>query len=212
MIQIDDSGSGSFVGGTCIGVYRCETGEYYFDIIPVELYSRENIPLKIYLDYAIDIIAEAFLRFGVDKHEKIQFCRGYMFDRLQKWLDERNYNWERIHIEGRLQEIVEKNFEIYVTKLGVPQGYIKYTKYPFHFHKILRWLFADYDNRISLCKTGWKSWQKYKDISLEVYFEHLKKDNCYCLKCGEYIKPGQKIKVLKYTTNRDNYIYLHTNC
>lgn len=42
MIQVDDSGSGSFVGGTCIGIYRPETNEYYFDIIPVELYSVEN--------------------------------------------------------------------------------------------------------------------------------------------------------------------------
>ena len=47
MLQIDDSGSGSFVGGTCIGVYRPETNEYYFDIIPVELYNRENFGSKI---------------------------------------------------------------------------------------------------------------------------------------------------------------------
>ena len=37
MIQIDDAGSGSFVGGTCIGFYRPETNEYFFEIIPVEL-------------------------------------------------------------------------------------------------------------------------------------------------------------------------------
>ncbi len=29
MIQIDDAGSGSFVGGTCIGFYRPETNEYF---------------------------------------------------------------------------------------------------------------------------------------------------------------------------------------
>ena len=60
MIQIDDAGSGSFVGGTCIGVYRPETNEYYFDIIPVELYNEENMPKKLYLDAVTDIVRKAF--------------------------------------------------------------------------------------------------------------------------------------------------------
>ena len=42
MIQIDDAGSGSFVGGTCIGVYRPETTEFLFDIIPVDFNNTEK--------------------------------------------------------------------------------------------------------------------------------------------------------------------------
>ena len=36
MIQIDDSGSGSLIGGTCIGAIRVETGDYAYDFIPTQ--------------------------------------------------------------------------------------------------------------------------------------------------------------------------------
>ena len=92
MIQIDDAGSGSFVGGTCIGVYRPDTNEYYFDIIPVELYSNENFKKKLYLDEVVKIVARAFNALQVDKNEQIDVCRGYMFDNLKKWFKEKGYS------------------------------------------------------------------------------------------------------------------------
>ena len=91
MIQIDDAGSGSFVGGTCIGVYRPETNEYYFDIIPVELYNRENISEKLYLDEVVNIVDKAFSLLNVKKSETIEICRGYMFRKLISWLDYNGY-------------------------------------------------------------------------------------------------------------------------
>lgn len=39
MIQIDDAGSGSLVGGTVIGIIRTETLDYFYDVIPVELFK-----------------------------------------------------------------------------------------------------------------------------------------------------------------------------
>jgi len=83
MIQIDDAGSGSFIGGTCIGLYRPETNEYYFDIIPVELYNKENFKKKYYLDYVTEIAKKAFKALDVSRNETIEICRGYMFDRLK---------------------------------------------------------------------------------------------------------------------------------
>lgn len=212
MIQIDDAGSGSFVGGTCIGIYRAETQEYYFDFIPIELYNPQNFATKQYLNSVVDIVSVSFEKLNVSKNEQIVFCKGYMFELLEKWLSDSSYTWSKQHIDGTLQYIIEKNFEIYTIKLGVFKEYIKYTKYPFHFHKILRWVLADFDNRIGLCKTGWKCWQKYKDLKCDMYYEYLNKNNCYCLKCGKYIIPDNMAKVLKYTTNRENYIYMHEEC
>lgn len=212
MIQIDDAGSGSFVGGTCIGIYRPETQEYYFDFIPVELYSIDNFNSKQYLSCVIDIVSHSFEKLGVEKNEEIVFCRGYMFEKLEKWLDDKLYIWRKDHIDGELQNIIEKNFEIYATKLGVFKEYIKYTKFPFHFHKILRWVLADYPSRIQLCKTGWKSWQKYKQLEMSTRYDYLNKNNCYCLNCGKYLYPGQMVKILEYSTNRNYYIYLHSEC
>lgn len=212
MIQIDDAGSGSFVGGTCIGVYRPDTNEYYFDIIPVELYSNENFKKKLYLDEVVKIVARAFNALQVDKNEQIDVCRGYMFDNLKKWFKEKGYSWNSIQITGRAQEIIEQNFELYTIHLGLPEMYIKFTKYPFHFHKLLRWVLADYDSRIGLCKTGWKSWQKIKELQTQEFEDTISTQHIYCMKCGRHIIPGSLARVLTYTSNKVNFIYMHKHC
>jgi len=212
MIQIDDAGSGSFVGGTCIGVYRPETNEYYFDIIPVELYNKENFKKKLYLDEVVKITFTAFKLLDVSKDETIEVCRGYMFDKLKIWLSENNYCWYGTQITGRIQEVVEKNFELYAIKLGLSEPYIKYTKYPFHFHKLLRWVFADYENRIGLCKVGWKSWEKIEGIKPEESEGIMEIPHIYCLKCGKLINKGSRVRVLRYVSNKENFVYLHYDC
>ena len=213
MIQIDDAGSGSFVGGTCIGVYRPETNEYYFDIIPVELYNAENISKKLYLEAVVDIVRKGFSLLDVKPWDVIEVCRGYMFESLRKWLDACGYTtWYHTHITGHVQDIVENNFISYIVRLGLPMHYIKYTRYPFHFHKLLRWVFADFDKRIQLCKVGWKSWQRMKDTRPIATYSVMKYDNMVCLKCGQPIEAGKRIKTLCYKSNKINYIYLHTWC
>lgn len=212
MLQIDDAGSGSFVGGTCIGVYRPETNEYYFDIIPVELYNRENFKKKLYLDDVVNIVSKAVKNLSPSQGEVIEICRGYMFERLKGWLDQNGYAWYCTQITGRIQEIVEKSFELYTQRLGLPWHYIKYTRYPFHFHKLLRWVYADFDNRIRLCKIGWQSWQRFENITPEVSYGSMRSSSYSCLKCGTRINPGSEIKILRYVSNRENYIYMHANC
>ena len=212
MIQIDEAGSGSFVGGTCIGFYRPETNEYYFDIIPVELYNIENFKNKLYLDDVVEIAVKAFDALHVAKHETIEICRGYMFEKLKDWLTSQDFCWYVTQITGRIQDVVEKNFELYTINLGLPAEYIKYTRYPFHFHKLLRWVFSDYDNRICLCKVGWKSWQKLGDISPSISYSKIKHANFYCLKCGKRIKIGSDVAVLEFVSNKRNYVYLHKGC
>lgn len=212
MIQIDDSGSGSFLGGTCIGIYRPETNDYYFDIIPVHLYNKENFRKKLYLDEVVNIVSTAFKLLDVSKNDTIEVCRGYMFDSLKKWLNENNYTWYCTQITGHIQEIVEKNFELYTMRLGLMEQYIKYTKYPFHFHKLLRWVFADFDNRIGLCKVGWKSWERISNIKPEISEEIVTIPHLFCLKCGGALELGTTARVLRYVSNKENYTILHRNC
>lgn len=213
MIQIDDAGSGSLIGGTCIGVYDSENGLFDFEVIPLELYDGINFKSKKYLDYAVEIIQNIFNRFGVDNSKPIEVCRGYMFDKLRLWLTKNSFNWSSTQITGALQAKVEKTFEDYTISLGFPESFIKYTKFPFHFHKILRWVYADYENRSKLCKTGWKSWQKYSNLPIEIEIDFIKDRIPYhCLKCGKIINPNRRAKVLKYTSNAPNIIYLHKNC
>lgn len=212
MIQIDDAGSGSFVGGTCIGIYRPEENEYYFDIIPVELYDKDNFKKKFYIDEVVNIVKRAFENLGVSKSEAIEVCRGYMFEKLKTWLTQNGYMWYSTQISGRAQDVIEKNFELYTVRLGLFEPYINFTRFPFHFHKLLRWVFADFETRIKLCKVGWKSWEKYQDTKPILHEDFMNCSHIFCLKCGKEIQKGSRIKVLSYVTNKENQIYLHPTC
>lgn len=212
MIQIDDAGSGSLIGGTFIGVMREETDEVYFDIIPIKLYNDNYFKKKLYLSYTSKIVDEAFKILKPEKNELIKVCQGYMFDDTRKKLSENNYLFINTKIEDPLQSIIEKSFEEYIICLGLPREFIKFTRYPFHFHRLLRWVYADYNNRIKLCKTGWKSFQKYGRLKTNTHFDVLYNNNYYCLKCGKRILEASPVKVITYTSNMPNVIYLHKFC
>lgn len=212
MIQIDDAGSGSLVGGTCIGILRKETGEFYYEVLPVQMFDKNNFKNKMYIYYTTEAVMNALKKLSVKKNEKILICQGYMFEDTRKYLNKKNYNFSSLKIEEPLQSLIEKTFENYAISLGLPRDFIAYTKYPFHFHRLLKWVYADYDNRINLCKTGWKSWQKYSDIKVEIYYDKLLKSNYICLKCGKKISDNSNVKVIKFYSNRNNYVYVHKHC
>lgn len=212
MIQIDDAGSGSLIGGTCIGVLRKETMEYYYDFIPIELYRNPSFYRKEYLEYVIKIINPIFKKLCVSKKEKIELCRGYMFDNLRQWLTKEGYEYTSCKIEEPLQDIIEKTFEEYCLKLGLYENCIRFNKYPFHFHTILKWVYADHENRKLLCKTGWKSWIKYGNLDVIEDEIIISKNNIICLKCGQSIPKGIKAKTIIYTTNKKTILFLHSNC
>ncbi|MFZ5965801.1 MAG: hypothetical protein ACOYVK_01305 [Bacillota bacterium] len=212
MIQIDDAGSGSLIGGTCIGALRIETGEYYYDIIPLDLYTSENFSKKLYLDEVITISNMLFNRLNVSKDERIEVCRGYMFDKLRPWLKDQGFNYISTTIDNPLQTQIEESFSKYTIGLGLPYQFVNYTKYPFHFHRLLRWVYADYDNRWPLCKTGWKSWKKYGNLDINISDTIFKNMKYKCLKCGKPIENNSSAKVIKYISNKPNIIYLHSNC
>ncbi|MGI6538719.1 MAG: hypothetical protein ACOX22_10540 [Caldicoprobacterales bacterium] len=212
MIQIDDAGSGSLIGGTCIGAIRVETNEYVFDFIPVSYYRNNMFSSKEYLNKACQIVFGLLKRLNWESSERLDICQGYMFDKLREELKYRNVFYRSVKINEPLQPLIEKTFQEYALMLGLPIQYVKYTKYPLHFHRILRWVYADYDNRIKLCKTGWKSWKKYGNLKVLTGNDVLYNSNFICLKCGETIKKGSKVKRLEYTSNCLNVIYLHNKC
>ena len=212
MIQIDDAGSGSLVGGTCIGILRVETGEYKYGIVPVELYRPQSFKKKEYLEKVVHIVRDTFSTLNPGKKEKIFVCRGYMFDGLRKWLTENSYNWESSVIQDPLQTIVEKTFEDYAISLGLPAQYIRYTKYPFHFHRLLKWVYADHETRKDLCKQGWSSWQKYGSLETKTYIEKAASSGYCCLICGKDIKKGSYVRVVQYITTTLNKAYTHAHC
>lgn len=211
MIQIDDSGSGSLVGGTGIGIYRKETNEYYFDIIPIKYYQGNAFKTKEYQKNVTKLIQKYFSVLNVTKEETIQVCQGYMFDDLRIWLSKNNYNWASTKIVGKLQELVEQSFTDYIINLGLPTNFVKHARFAFGFHRLLKWVFADFDTRKELCKTGWKSWQKWSLVEKSIYRQLLSQQD-YCLKCGKSMLPGTLVTTLEYSTIRPCTINLHDSC
>jgi len=112
VIQIDDAGSGSLVGGTCIGVMRVETNEYHYDIIPLECYTKDNFSNKLYMKKATEIAVKYLNMMNVGKKEEICVCRGYMFDCLRDYLKTNGYNYKSTKILNPLQDKIEKLLKI----------------------------------------------------------------------------------------------------
>ena len=98
MVQIDDAGSGSLVGGTCIGAMRVETKEYVYDFVPVNLYQNGNFHSKKYLEKSRDIVFELLKKMKPSKEEEILICQGYMFDIARKDLKKQGYNFRNAKI------------------------------------------------------------------------------------------------------------------
>jgi len=211
MIQIDDSGSGSLIGGTGIGILNTDTNEYYFDIIPLKYYQTELYQKKLYQDYVIEIVKKGFSKLNVTKKDTIQVCQSYVFDKLRHWLTDNEYNWSNAKIEGPLQYKVEESFTHYVINLGLPRDFVKHARFAFGFHRLLKWVFADKEKRKNLCKTQWKSWQKWGNKERSIYKNILTYPD-YCLKCGKKIKPPQKVITIEYTTIKPATINLHPQC
>jgi hypothetical protein len=212
MIQIDDAGSGSLVGGTCIGLYYDKTNVTKFNFIPLDLYTPINFQKKAYQDRVIDIFINFCSVFDIPKDEPVEVCQGYFFDKLRGYLKAHGYTWKNTKIGGYLQNKVEKTFSEYAISLGLPESYISYTKFPFHFHKLLKWVYADYESRKKLCKTGWQSWQKYGRLPLEESIGCLIKKSFFCLKCGKKIKARSPIKILRFYSNKENIVFIHYDC
>lgn len=211
MIEIDDAGSGSLVGGTGIGVMRVETGEYIFKVIPLIFFRQPYFSEKRYQDYVIKIVRLAFHRLGVSKKETVRVCRGYVFDALHRWLEHEEYDWVSTKIVGPLQYKVEESYNNYVIELGLPVDFIKHARYAYGFHRLLKWVYADFENRSRLCKTGWKSWNRWSQVPYTVTSSLAAKE-LYCLKCGQAISKGAPLFLIEYTTNRPWSVPLHKEC
>ena len=109
MIQIDDAGSGSLIGGTGIGILNTETNQYIFKIVPLKYYQTDLFQKKAYQDYVVKIVQEAFQNMNIEKSQRIEVCQGYMFDKLRDWLKLNEYQWQNTKIEGSLQIMVEES-------------------------------------------------------------------------------------------------------
>lgn len=164
MIQIDDSGWGSLLGGVMIGMYNTETKKFIAKLIPIKYFQGELFKKQKYKDEAIKIFLTSYVKLG--DVDDIQICRGYVLDGLYKFLTGPGWTLKisRKEIVDPLQSLLEAKFAKHLIKCGVPKG--SGGAHCLSFDDQLNWIKED-PKRIKYVKTGWNSWrEKYgKKIS-----------------------------------------------
>ena len=170
-IQIDDQGWGTPIGGVGIIVFRKETFEIYYDIIPAEYFNLEMFKKKAYLAGARNIVEEGFNKLNVPKDEEIEICSGCVHDKTAQWLKDEGFKFTVRKIDGIAQKKGEEMFIEYLRRLGVPAPppIVEETvdEYKAQFFYLMDWVRDDPVGRVHLCKTGWKYFKKKGKLCLE---------------------------------------------
>jgi len=103
-IEIDDSGTGDLVGDAFIGFLRKETEELIFKALSVDLFKGDNWKNKMPYIMAVELVKEGLKELNFNKEtEKIELCRGNIFDRVRDYFDEEEIKYEPAIIDGKLQ-------------------------------------------------------------------------------------------------------------
>ena len=188
MIQIDDTGWGSLVGGMLIGAIRTETGEFACDEIPVTFFQGEAFARKAYLEESRDVARRVLEQLRVGKGEPIEICTGYVLEGVRSMLDADGYtSWRTGKITGALQDKIEHDLLSRVRALGVQTDYATLTtKQGLYFYQCVKWLKGGnlsavhpVPERELLCKTGWATYRAwaYNPYEKAKQIAHAMKNN-----------------------------------
>jgi hypothetical protein len=188
MIQIDDAGWGSMIGGVIIGIYREETGEFRFEEVLVEYFQGQKYHDKEYLFNAGYIALKLLNELRVTHIEPIKMCTGYCLDGIEEYLAAADYKFTRGKITGPLQDKIEHalrtvlackyDFKVTYDELTKPE------KKGLFWWKQIAWLKDGNVNarkpnplKAAQCKTGWSTfntWATYPYADAKILASRLK--------------------------------------
>ena len=139
---------------------RVETGEQHVGEVSLEMFQGSRFKEKGYLDRALEIVHEGIEALKVGKDEPLHICRGYILSRAREELEAQGYNVVHKKIEGKTQELAEKEFIRSLVRLGVgEEGEVAKMR---SFNAFLDWVHGDLDARESFVKTGWRAWPRLR--------------------------------------------------
>jgi len=180
MIEIDDAGTGDLVGDVFIGFLRKETGELIFKTLPVELFQGENWKNKKPFEVVVEQVQEGLKELNFQNHiEKIELCRGNIFDRVRNYFIEAGINYEDTIVEGKLQEAVEGRLVSHLRNdLGVRSNSLTKKSGAKRFFVLFNWVCYDIFKREKYVKSGFKKWNTHwRDIAIEKYEQYKETNN-----------------------------------
>jgi len=166
MIQIDDSGIGSLLGGVYIGLYDTDTETLYAKPIPVSYFQGEKFAKQDYIRKALDIVKNGLIALNIDYKDNpvdVQCCRGFALTEIRKWLlTQQERTWCRevsfVKIKDPLQSLLEAKLSKYLGRYGVPNKSGS-GGHRMSFNDMLEWVKEDL-TRIKYVKTGWPAWKE----------------------------------------------------
>jgi hypothetical protein len=163
-ILIDDAGTGDLLWGVVIGVYQPETDTFLYDIINVSFFKEGAFQEKMHFEEAAKIALNLVERLGPKTFEKIKVCQGDILNITAEKLKERygDDTVERVHVEGRAQELIEGAYINELRNLGYEAMPDRTEKWGKSFWHMYDWVKKAPDERVKWAKTGFPNLKKFR--------------------------------------------------
>jgi hypothetical protein len=161
-IIVDDAGIGDLLFGVVIGAFRCETQEFRYDILDVKYFRYPRFRSKEYLEQASKVVFQLLGKLELKKDERIQICRGYIFDEAVDRLREAygGSQVDRITVTGEPQRLTEIAYLDEIRNLGYEPVKDRDEKKAKSFFHMMNWLKKN-PEKLIYAKTGWPRLQRY---------------------------------------------------
>lgn len=145
-----------------IAAFRSETHEFKYDVVDVKYFRGQRFRSKSYLEEASVVVFRLLDKLQVESGEKIQVCRGYIFDTAAERLKEA-YGTERVNrivVTGEPQKLTETAYLDEIRNLGYEPIEERDRKKAKSFFHMMNWLRKN-PEMIRFAKTGWPRLRKY---------------------------------------------------
>ncbi len=163
-ILIDDAGTGDLLWGVVIGAYQPDSDTFIYDIIDVSFFKPGVFDEKKHFEEAARIALELAERLTPKPEEKIKVCQGDILnvaaEKLKLMYGEDRI--ERVHVEGRAQELIEGAYIDELRNLGYEAMPDRTERWGKSFWHMYDWVKKDPDERVKWVKTGFPNLKKFK--------------------------------------------------
>jgi hypothetical protein len=162
-ILIDDAGTGDLLWGVVIGAYQPETEIFLYDLIDVSFFKQGAFEEKVHYEEASKITLRLVERLGLKPDEKIKVCQGDILNVSAEKLKEKYGEdaIERIHVEGRAQELIEGAYTDEIRNLGYEPMPDRTERWGKSFWHMYDWVKKDPKGRVKWVKTGFPNLKKF---------------------------------------------------
>jgi hypothetical protein len=145
-----------------IGAFRCEIQQFRYDVLDVKYFRHPRFRSKEYLKQASEIVFQLLSKLELGKDERIQVCRGYIFDEAVESLKEMygDDRIERIAVTGEPQRLTEIAYMDEIRNLGYEPVKERDEKKAKSFFHMMNWL-RNNPEKLIYAKTGWPRLQRY---------------------------------------------------